>query len=180
MIVIENVVTAAIVASALLALAAIIATIPLRTRRILSKSGKMILPLENGVPVKVIGMFILSGLIIAIIPMRNFAPYIQVVIALAALLAAWMAAKEASGLGKAGIYEDAIIWGTEFIPMDDILSIPTLAYENDPETVGVDMTAIEIIRKSSAATVTLTLGTEEKRAETLSAILRRRPDLKTE
>ena len=172
MIVIENVVTAAIVASALLALAAIIATIPLRTRRILSKSGKMILPLENGVPVKVIGMFILSAL--------NFAPYIQVVIALAALLAAWMAAKEASGLGKTGIYEDAIIWGTEFIPMDDILSIPTLAYENDPETVGVDMTAIEIIRKSSAATVTLTLGTEEKRAETLSAILRRRPDLKTE
>lgn len=157
-----------------------IATIPLRRKKILENAGKLLLPLQNGVPIKVIGLFVLSFLILAVIPLRNFALYIQVIFALVAIFAARFSAQEAAGIGKAGIYENIIISGTYVIEFDDILSLPTVAYEDDPETFGVDKTTLEIIRKKDASTVLLIFENEEKRKEALQTILKIRPELKVE
>lgn len=176
----EKTITLIIVATAALMYVWILATIPFRAKKALSDTGKLLLPLKNGMPLKVIFLFILAALIIAVIPMRNFALYLQVIFALAALVASRMGAQEAAGIGRAGIYENTIIFGTYVVPFDDILAIPTLAYEDDPDTVNVDKTTIEIIRKSTAATVILIFDDEEKRNEAVQVILKIRPDLKQE
>jgi len=172
--------TYAIVGISGLVLIGIIASIPFRTKKALNNAGKLLHPLTNGVPIKVVGLFILSALILVVIPMRNFAVYIQVIFVLVSLISARMAAQEAAGLGHAGIYENVIISSMAVLPFDDILSIPTLSYEDDPETAGVDKTTIELIRKSNAATVLLTFENEEKRQEALKTILQVRPELKVE
>lgn len=166
-----------IVVTAAMVYLAILCSIPFRTKNALFNAGKLLLPLKNGAKFKVIAMFILSALVIAVIPLRNFAFYIQAVIALAALFATNMAAREAAGLGRAGIYENTIISSMSVLPFDDILSIPTIAYENDPETTGVDKTVIQLIRKSNSATVLLTFENEEKRQEALQVILKQKPEL---
>lgn len=176
----DKTITFIIAGVALAVLIAIIATIPLRKKRILEKAGKLLLPLQNGVSYKVITLFMLSLLIVAVIPLRNFALHLQIIFALVSIIAATMGAKEASGLGKAGIYENLIISGTYVIPFEDILSLPTVAYEDAPETYGVDKTTLEIIRESDAARVLLLFENEEKRTEALQAILKIRPELKIE
>lgn len=176
----EKTITIIIVAVAAAIYFAILASIPFRAKKALADTGKLLLPMKNGMPLKVICIFLLAALIIAVIPMRHFAFYLQVIFALAALVAARMGAQEAAGIGHAGIYENTIISGTYVVPFDDILAIPTLAYEDDPETVNVDKKTIEIIRKSTAATVILIFDDEEKRSEAVKTILKIRPDLKQE
>lgn len=173
-------ITYIIVGIASLALIAIMATIPHKRKQILQKAGNLICPLQNGVSYKVVALFILSILILIVIPMRNFALYIQVVFAAVAVFAGRMAAQEAIGLGKAGVYENLIISGTYVVPFDEILSLPTLAYEDDPETHGVDKTTLEIIREKDASSVLLIFESEEKRQEAVQAILKIRPELKVE
>lgn len=176
----DKTITFIIVGTALAVLIAIIATIPFRKKKVLENAGKLLLPLQNGVSYKIVALFMLSILILAVLPMRNFALHIQIVFALVSLFAATMASKEAIGLGKAGIYENLIISGTYIVDFDDILSLPTIAYEDDPKTYGVDKTTLEIIRKKDAATVLLLFENEEKRKEAVEMILKIRPELKVE
>jgi len=176
----EKTITILIVALGAAAYLGILLSIPFRTKKAMADAGKMLLPLKNGLPFKVVCLFLLAALIIAVIPMRNFAFYIQAIFVLAALMAARMGAQEAAGIGHAGIYENTIISGTYVVRFDDILAIPTLAYEDDPDTVNVDKTTIEIIRKSDAQTVVLIFESEEKRQEAVQTILKIRPDLKQE
>lgn len=176
----EKTITILIVALGAAAYLGILLSIPFRTKKAMADAGKMLLPLKNGIPFKVVCLFLLAALIIAVIPMRNFAFYLQVVFALVALMAARMGAQEAARIGHAGIYENTIISGTYVVRFDDILAIPTLAYEDDPDTVNVDKTTIEIIRKTDAQTVLLLFDSEEKRQEAVQTILKIRPDLKQE
>ncbi|WP_191013413.1 hypothetical protein [Treponema zioleckii] len=157
--------------------AALLISLPIRRKKTLSAAGNLLVPLQNGLTYRVVGIFIVSALIIAFVPTRKFAFYIAVILFAVAIIATNMSVQEAVGLGKAGIYENIIISGTAIVKMQDIYALPTLEYEDDPDTVAVDKRIIEIIRQNGAKVI-LAFPTVEERHEAVKAILKQRPELK--
>lgn len=145
-------------------------SIPFRTKKLLAVSGKVLMALPNAVPFRLIAIFAVCALLIFIVPLRNFALYIQVVFLIASLLGEKIAVQEASGLAHAGVYENMVIFGANAILFSDIESLPTLSYENDPETVGVDKTSIRVILKNGSE-VLLSFNDESLRSEVVKLIV---------
>jgi len=153
-----------------------IISVPLRKKNLAKKGGKLVMPLENGSIVRILTIFIISALIIALVPLRNFAAWISAVLLLCALFGENFAVKDLCAFGKAGIYENMIVTGPNAILFDDIFSLPTLAYENDPDTVMVDKQNIQVITKNNS-TITLIFESEEIRETVLKKLLELRPNL---
>ncbi len=155
----------------------IIISIPVKSKKIMSGSGKLLMPLTNGVQIRVIAIFAVCALVMGIVPFTRFQLYIQVIFLLTGLLGCNMAAKEACGLGHAGVYERQIIWGTYWVLYDDIEILPTLSYEDDPETLGVDKQNLQIIKKDGSQIV-IVFTDKEERAKAVELILKNEPRLK--
>lgn len=153
-----------------------IVLIPFRKRRLARSAGRLVMPLENTSPAHVCAAFVLCAAIVALTPFRDFSPLVRAVLLLCALFGERFAANEALALGRAGVYENAIVSGTNAVFFDDIFSLPTLAYEDDPDTTMVDRQTLQIMKKNKS-TVTLVFGSEKTRAEALAAVLGLRPAL---
>ncbi len=166
-------------AAAAIAYAGLLISIPLRRNKILKAAGQLLFPLENGLTYRVIGIFVIAAGIIALIPLRNFAIYISVILFLCAILATELGVRESVGLGKAGIYKNMIISGTNAIPLNEIYSLPTLAYEDDPETTMLDKRTLEIITNKGTKVI-LVFSTEDIRQKAVAQILQELPGLKPE
>lgn len=169
-----------VAAAAAAAYVAIAATIPYRRRRAAERSGELLHKIPDATTkFRTAAIFALCAAIIALTPMQNFQPFVRVIMAAAALLGARSAAAEAVAFGRSGIYRNAVVCGAASFRPDEIISLPTLAYEDDPETVGVDRTQIQVILQSGRK-ISLPFPNENERGEALAAILSLRPELKGE
>ena len=72
-----------------------------------------------------------------------------------------------------------IISDTTALKYDDILSLPTLSYENQEETVNVDFRLLEVLLKNGSK-ITLVFPDQQVRTEALEVILKQCPRLKQE
>ncbi|MCR4823650.1 MAG: hypothetical protein K5873_12355 [Treponema sp.] len=150
--------------AALLAYIGILASIPYRRKKIIKQAGNCLMPLKKASSKKWIAIAVMAFILILIVPLRNFGWMVNIVLLGAALFASELAAREAGGAGKAGIYEHMLISGTEALLWSDILSLPTLAYEDDPETTQVDFTTLRVITNKGSELVIMFDSEEERKA----------------
>lgn len=162
---------------ALLGYIAILASIPFRRKKIFSQAGKCIFPLKNLPSKKWIAIAVMAFILILVVPLRNFGWMVNIVLLGAALFATELAAREAGGAGKAGIYENMLISNTDAVLWSDILSLPTLAYENDPDTTQVDFKTLRVITNQGKE-LNIIFDSEEEREKAVEEILRLAPKLK--
>ena len=93
-----------------------------------------------------------------------------------ALIATYLSTKNIVNSKFSGVYENMIISETTVIKYDDILSLPTVSYENDPDTTMVDWRVIEVLTKSGNK-IQLIFSNEEERKQVLTEILKQCPRL---
>ena len=135
------------------------------------------MPLKVKRSKKWVAIAVAAFILILIVPLRNYGWFVNIVLLGVALVATEIAARDASGSGKAGIYENMLISGTNAILWAEILSLPTLAYENDPETTQVDFKTLRIILKNGSENQIL-FESEEERKEAVDLILKLVPSLR--
>ncbi len=152
-------------------------SIPMRRKSLFLRAGKCLLSLPSPSLKKIVGIFVVCALIIALLPLQRFALYIQIILALSCILGAHFASREAISFSRFGIYENAIILGNDTIFYDEINLFPTLAYENDAETTSVDKSSLQIILKNGQKKE-LAFENEEVRKNVLDVILSIRPEFK--
>lgn len=163
--------------SALLAYIGILASISFRRKKVFSQAGKCLLPLKVASSKKWVAIAVAAFILILVVPLRNYGWAINLILLGTALVATEIAAREAAGCGKAGIYENMLISGTAAILWSDVYSLPTLSYENDPETTQVDFKTLRVLSNSGAEQLIL-FESEEERAKAVALILELVPRLK--
>ncbi len=166
-----------LLALALVAYVAVLVSIPIRRRRLLSTAGALLMPLSAKASKKWVVIAVVAFLILLVVPLRNFGLLLNAIILAAAVLGAEIAAREASGCGHAGIYENVLISGTSAIFWKDIAALPTLAYEDDPDTTQVDKTTLRVLLEDGSEQLVLFADEEERRAA-VAKILECAPQLK--
>ena len=155
----------------------ILASIPHRRKKIFAQAGALRMSLKVASSKKWVGIAVLSFILILVVPLRNYSWFVNIVLLATALVAAEIAAREASGCGKAGIYEHMLISGTAAVLWGDVLSLPTLAYENDPETTQVDFKTLRVLTNNGAEQLIL-FESEDERKRAVELILELAPRLK--
>lgn len=172
-----NKITLAVTAAAAVVYAVLIASIPFRIKKIDREKGALLMQLKSEPPFRNIAVLVIAALLIGIVPFRNFALYLGLIFDATALLAAWMSVKEIASSGRNGVFENMIISETTAICYDDILSLPTVSYENDEETTQVDFRILEVIPKKGRK-IQLIFPDETTRNTALEFILKQCPRLK--
>ncbi|MBQ4378463.1 MAG: hypothetical protein II821_04630 [Treponema sp.] len=173
---IEQILYFSMLGAALLGYIAILCTIPYRRKKILREAGKLILPLKVKSSKKWVAIAVAAFILLLVVPLRNYGWFVNIVLLGTALVATEIAAREAGGSGKAGIYEKMLVSGTNSVLWEDIYSLPTLAYENDEETTQVDFRVLRIILKNGIETQIL-FSDEEERKNALETIIKIAPHL---
>ena len=84
-------------------------SIPYRRKKIFSQAGSLFMSLKTASSKKWIGIAVLSFILILVVPLRNYSWFVNIILLATALVAAEIAAREAAGCGKAGIYENMLI-----------------------------------------------------------------------
>lgn len=173
----EAIIYFAMLGIALVAYIAVLVSVPVRRKRILAQAGACLLPLKVRSSKKWVLIAVVAFLIMALVPLRNFGLLLNAVILAAAVLGAEIAAREGAGCGHAGIYENMLISGTSAVRYTDIAALPTLAYEDDPDTTQVDKTALRVLLEDGSEQLVL-FTDEAERAQAVALILECEPRLK--
>lgn len=172
-----NMMTVGLCAAAFVCYVAIMISIPVRTKKLRKNAGEQRLALKNTSSAKWILLAVIAAAVIFVIPLRDMGTFVNVILLGTALIAAEMAAREAANRGMTGVYQEAIVVGGQTIFFADIESLPTLAYEDDPESDGDYKTSLRIIRRNGTET-TLVFADEEDRTNAVQMILNLVPRLK--
>lgn len=155
----------------------ILISIPFRTKKLLSDAGTCVMLLKKRSSIRWIFIAILSFCLIAVILFRNLGTFMNIIVCLCAIIAMHIGCKEGVSFKHDGIYENMIISGTFVIPYDEIMSLPTLSYEDNPDTTEVDKTTLQVVRKTGVQTL-LIFSDETERSEAVKKIIEAEPRLK--
>jgi len=172
-----NAVTIGLCAVAFVGYLVILGSIPLRTKKLQKNAGERCLVLKNTSSAKWILIALIAAVIIGILPFRDMGLFVDAVMLGVALIATEIAAREAANRGMAGVYTKAIVAGGQTVYFMNIESLPTLAYENDPDSDGNYKTSLNIIQRNGNET-TLVFYDEEDRENAVQTILELVPRLK--
>lgn len=154
----------------LICYAAILISIPLRTKKLRQNAGTQYLPLKQISSAKWIAIALFGAAIICVLPFRDMGLFVNAILIGTALIATEIAAREGANRGMAGVYKDAIVLGTQIIYFVNIEALPTLAYENDPENTGNYKTTLSVVQRNGNET-TLIFADEEDRKKAVETIL---------
>ena len=169
--------TVVLAGAALVAYLAIMISIPLRTKKVRQNAGTLQAPLKNATSAKWVLIAVFSLAVIVIIPFRDMGLFVNVILFFTALIAAELAAREAANRGIAGVYKDAIVLGSQTVYFMNIEALPTLAYEDDPDSTGDYKTTLSIILRNGSET-TLVFADKADRATAVQTILQLVPRLR--
>lgn len=128
----------------------LILQIPLRIKKLKKESGALLMEFSRPENFRTVLILLFCALLIFVVPMRDFAIYMSAIFLGVALIGCYMACKEISNSKLTGIYENIIISSSNSIKYEEIEALPTLAYENDPETTQVDFTVLEVLLKNGS------------------------------
>ena len=172
-----NTLTLGLCAAGLICYAAILISIPLRTKKLRQNAGTQYLPLKQTSSAKWIAIALFGAAIICVLPFRDMGLFVNAILIGTALIATEIAAREGANRGMAGVYKDAIVLGTQIIYFVNIEALPTLAYENDPENTGNYKTTLSVVQRNGNET-TLIFADEEDREKAVETILDLDPRLR--
>lgn len=119
---------------ALIAMALIALTMPLRKKRLSKKIGECKLQLSRKKSMLFIAVFCFAPLMILLQWIRDFEPYIHIILSCVAVFAVELAVRERVLDSLSGVYDSFLIVDGRIIEKSDIENFPTLEYENAPET----------------------------------------------
>ena len=119
---------------ALVAMVLILATLPLRIKKLTKKMGTCLLPLSRKKSMLFVAVLCFAPLMIIFQWFREFQPYIHIILSATAVLAIEIVIREQVYDARSGVYENALIVDGRLLLKEDIIALPTLEYENDPET----------------------------------------------
>jgi len=156
--------------------AGVTASVPFRRKFIKKNAGNMVLPLASS-SFKIFGVYIICAAILAVMPFTTYSWYVNLILNAAAVVGAEISARECKSYRITGLYNNAIVWGIYYIPYEQIYSLPTVDYENQKETVGVDFNYLMIMLKNGKE-VQMYFGDKDLRKQALKIILQKRPELK--
>lgn len=157
----------------------LLASFFVRRKFVVLNAGKLLLKLPGNVSVKDIVILVFAAAMIAVIALRSFELYFDVMFVCVALLAEEIAIREMMVSNNAGVYEKKILYSSYSIFYDEIEMLPTLAYENDEDTTGVDKRFLKVILKNGKQ-VEFGFSDEETRNKVVQTILSAEPRLKPE
>lgn len=118
---------------ALVAMVLILATLPLRIKKLTKKMGTCLLPLSRKKSMLFVAVLCFAPLMIIFQWFREFQPYIHIILSATAVLAIEIVIREQVYDARSGVYENALIVDGRLLLREDIIALPTLEYENDPE-----------------------------------------------
>lgn len=124
--------------AALVAMVLILATLPLRIKKLSKKMGTCILPITRKSSMLFVAVLCFAPLMIIFQWFREFSPLIHVILSCTAVLAVEIAIREKVYDARSGVYENALIADGRLFLKDDIIALPTLEYENNPELLEED------------------------------------------
>jgi hypothetical protein len=139
-------------------------SIPIRSKKMMADSGAKVMDLKVASSKRWILIMAVCAVIIGLIFIRNLGTFMNVIVCLCALLAAWMSANAGSSYKYDGVYENMIVAGSNHIRYDNIDMLPTLSYENDPETIGVSKITLKVSVKKGSDMTLLFFDQEERDA----------------
>lgn len=120
--------------AALASMFLLLATLPLRIKKLTKKMGTCLLPLSRKKSMLFIAVLCFAPLMIVFQWFRDFQPYIHIILSLTAVLAIEIVIREQVYDARSGVYENALIVDGRLLLKDDIMALPTLEYENYPES----------------------------------------------
>ena len=118
---------------ALVAMVLILATLPLRIKKLTKKMGTCLLPLSRKKSMLFVAVLCFAPLMIIFQWFREFQPYIHIILSATAVLAIEIVIREQVYDARSGVYENALIVDGRLLLKEDIIALPTLEYENDLE-----------------------------------------------
>lgn len=165
---------------ALCAMILILATLPIRIKKLSKKMGKCLLQLSRKKSMLFIAVLCFAPLLIVFQWFRAFAPYIHIILSVTAVLAVEIVIRERVFDSRSGVYENAIIVDGRLLERSDIVAFPTLEYENSEDAVEnpeeypsledpVYRKALKIVTKKSGV-IFVGFETEEERNKTVEIV----------
>lgn len=157
-----------------IAIALLFAFYPIRKKNILQSVGKIILPIKRSVSPLFFAIVAIAPIIITLVLLGTFSTFIKFVLCACAVLSVEITSKERISTILAGVYENALIIDGKVITYNEIMALPTLAYEED-----ATVSTLKIVTKKEGE---FFIGFEdgEERANVVSEVLKQAPFLKPE
>lgn len=160
--------------SAYILSALLIALSPVKEKKAKESAGKAILELNRSSSKSFIAVYIISIVIITLILLKSFGLAIDAILCGCAVLAINLISRDRISRKMAGVYENALIFDGKTIFLSDILSLPTLAYEEDK-----DISSLKMVTKQEGE-LFLTFTSSEERNNVVETLLSLNPALKPE
>jgi hypothetical protein len=151
-------------------------SLPRRIKKSAAAAGSCVLKLKGINSKRWILIVILTAVLIALTALISLGLFVDCIICMCALLATELSVREAVSMNRAGIYEHMIISGSHAVPYDTVKILPTLAYEDDPDTTDVNKSTLKIITTDGASSV-LIFSSEQERAAAVKTMLELVPRL---
>lgn len=128
-------------------------TYPLRSKKLLSKCGNLVVELPRKKSNKLVLVFILAILMVVIQRFRSFEIYIHIILSLCAILGLEIVMRDAVCRKLNGVYENALIVDSRFLLFSSIAALPTLEYENDPDSTDYEDSFAQDAAETAAKTL---------------------------
>lgn len=133
----------------------------------LNQLGDCLLPLQKKRSPYFVPTLLLAPLMIAVLWIRAFDLYIQVILCLSAVMAVELAIRDKLTGSMNGVYQDTLIVDGRVLKKEDIAALPTLSYEEESEAFNGEngdfyRKALQIVTEKSGV-IYVGFASEEER-----------------
>lgn len=156
----------------------LIATWPLRKKKIVSDLGNCVLATSRKTNALFIVVIVCAPLLIVLTRFRDFGLTINAVLAVSALLAAEVSIRDRIFASISGVYQNGIVVDGRYLPYDQIKALPTLGYDEEAEAEQNELyeRALKIVTEKSGV-VYVGFASKEEKDAAIVAILEQEPRL---
>ncbi|OJF77369.1 MAG: hypothetical protein BKP49_02580 [Treponema sp. CETP13] len=148
----------------------LLASFPVRTKRLKLEAGECLLPLKRSTSKMYIVAILLCFAVIFILRFRDFQLYITVIMDLACVLGINLAVRETVNRSASGVYENALVTEGDLFYRKNIIAIPEITNEKDDDDSTSESSyenTLKIVTQKAGETWIAFDTAEEKRAALL-------------
>ncbi len=149
--------------------------VPLKTKFLLKKTGKLVVPTRKKNIFLNILILIFSALLIFMVWLRDLGIFTDGVVCLVSVLGCAMSLNEISLNKFCGLYENGIIGNGRFLPLEKILALPLLKCSKE-ELENID-SRILVVSTEKNPSEQFIFSTEEEKNSVQNEILKLNPRL---
>ncbi|MBD5411080.1 MAG: hypothetical protein HDR53_08415 [Treponema sp.] len=156
----------------------IIATIPIRLKYIAKRIGEKIFSTVPKKPFLNILTLIFSALLIVLLFFRDAGLLGTIVICLVAIIGAAMGSEELALLKKSGVYKNGILFGGNYIPLNEIYALQFFYNETEDKYANEENKRVLKILTNKRGTITLIYASEEECRKVVNTLKKLSPTIR--